>query len=112
MKRRYQQAAMRLARADRQLRRPTTTPPPPYYEAALLDCEAALHDLARHGLSPECPARLPAERLAELLSPAPGTTTAASPSAAQLTPAEHGELKRTVATLAQWADERYGGGQS
>ena len=116
MRRRYQQAALRLARAHRQLRRSSTsTTPPPFYEAALRDCEAALHDLARHGLTPEGPAQAPAERLAHYLSAAresAASSTLASPAAERLTPAEQQELRSSVETLAQWAARRYTGGQS
>ncbi|MEZ5125011.1 MAG: hypothetical protein R2826_02000 [Thermoleophilia bacterium] len=116
MRKRYQHAALRLARAQHHLR-----PQTPSHEAtgmrdALLECEMAFCDLRRHGLTPEGPALTQAARLVRFLD----RSTTKDPTgrgvylvkAEQLTSAQTREVRQAVDAVARWADENYRGEQS
>jgi hypothetical protein len=115
MRKHYQQAAMRLARAQKHLQ--TTRPGSEALgiEKALLECEMAFCDLRRHGLTPEGPALSQAAQLARLLDrsqvqdPAERVYLA---KAEQLTPAQMHTVREAVDVVAHWADEGLRGTKS
>ena len=117
MRKRYQQAAMRLSRAQEHLRPPYRGGEAVEIKDAFLECEMAFRDLRRHGLAPEEGlARGQAVRLARFLDRSgvedPARRGVYLIKAEQLTPEQTHEVREAVDTLAQWADERFRGRDS
>ena len=116
MRKRYEQAAMRLARAQQHLRLRPAGGQAAGVRDALLECEMAFHDLRRHGLTPEGPALSQAAQLARLLDRSrtkdPAGRGVYLVRAEQLTPAQMQEVRQAVDAVAQWAEEGYGSGES
>jgi hypothetical protein len=116
MRKRYQQAAMRLARAQKHLQ--TTRPGSEALgiEKALLECEMAFCDLRRHGLTPEGPALSQAAQLARLLDRSqiqdPARRNVYLAKAEQLTPVQMHAVREAVDVVARWADEGLRGRKS
>ena len=116
MRKRYQQAAMRLARAQKHLRTTRPGSEAPGIERALLECEMAFCDLRRHGLTPEGPALSQAARLARFLDRSktedPAGRGLYRMKAERLTPAQTQAVREAVDVVARWADEGFRGKDS
>jgi hypothetical protein len=117
MRKRYQQAAMRLERARGHLRHsPTDGGGVVGMRDALLECEMALGDLHRHGLTPEGPAGSQAARLAQYVDRSgiedPAGRGVYLVRAAQFTREQRREAWEAVDAVAGWAAEGYAGRQS